>query len=138
MEFRTCFNLGDILEIVQQPTSGTKCDPSLPLLGRIVDIVVRYVTPYDYDIYYSVNINNGERIELAADPEYCDLDRNCDQKECEKLNQIYKVIRHYIPYDADYIGTDFRADAGVINRNAPICATSGGKAGVEISNLRRS
>ena len=114
MEFKTCFNLGDIVEIV-----------------------VRYATAYEHDILYNVSINNGEKTVLAADPEYCNLDRCCNQKEAEINSQIYKVIRHYIPYDADYIGTEFRADAGVINRNAPVC---GGieKPGLGISNPRVS
>lgn len=136
MEFKTCFNLGDIVEIASQQTSNN--DPFLSLsLGRIVEIVVRYATAYEHDILYNVSINNGEKTVLAADPEYCNLDRCCNQKEAEINSQIYKVIRHYIPYDADYIGTEFRADAGVINRNAPVC---GGieKPGLGISNPRVS
>ena len=69
MEFKTCFNLGDIVEIASQQTSNN--DPFLSLsLGRIVEIVVRYATAYEYDILYNVSINNGEKTVLAADPAF--------------------------------------------------------------------
>lgn len=115
MIIETCFNLGDILEISMPPTSGAKSgDPITPMLGRIDDIVVHYASTADYDVYYRVSINNGDRFELAADPEFCNIDRQCDQKEVERLGPIYKVIRHYIPYDSEYPHSNFRADMGMI------------------------
>ena len=124
MVFETCFNLGDILEIMIPPTSGAKSgDPITPMLGRIVDIVVHYASPSDYDIYYRVNINNGDRFELAADPEFCNIDRECDQKEAERLGTIYKVIRHYTPYDSEYPNSNFRADMGIVTADIKPCVS---------------